>query len=58
MEQVILELAKGYYLAQAKSVKAHKDQLNKSSQLYLSIRHEFKLAFFNEIRLINNTALG
>lgn len=58
IEQVILDLAKNYYVAQAKSVKSHKDQLNKSSQIYLYIRHEFKLAFFHEIRQIYNTALG
>ena len=58
IEQVILDLAKNYYVAQAKSVKAHKDQLNKTTQIYLYIRHEFKLGFLHEIRQIYNTALG
>lgn len=58
IEQIILDLAKNYYVAQTKSVKSHKEQLNKSTQIYLYIRHEFKLGFFHEIRQIYNTALG
>ncbi|VDP70721.1 unnamed protein product [Echinostoma caproni] len=44
------DMASNYYHARAKNVKSHKDTLNKASHQLLFVRHEFKIAFFGELK--------
>ncbi|RWS07700.1 hypothetical protein B4U79_13175 [Dinothrombium tinctorium] len=50
MEVAFLEMAKSYYQNEIKTIKAHKEQLNKTTHQLLFVRHQFKIAFFNEIK--------
>lgn len=51
------DMARNHYAFKAKLIKTLKDQLNKTTQNYLFVRHEFKLGFYHEIRQIHSTAL-
>ncbi|THD20497.1 Trafficking protein particle complex subunit 11 [Fasciola hepatica] len=44
------DMASNYYHTRAKKVKSHKDTLNKASHQLLFVRHEFKIAFFGELK--------
>ncbi|KAA0193665.1 Trafficking protein particle complex subunit 11 [Fasciolopsis buskii] len=44
------DMASNYYHTRAKKVKSHKDTLNKASHQLLLVRHEFKIAFFGELK--------
>ena len=57
MESALYELAKAYYQHESKLVKGHRDQLNKTTHQLLYVRHQFKIAFFNELRQDPTTAL-
>ena len=57
IEQALFELVKSYFQTQINEVKYHKEQLNKSLQITLFVRHEFKIAFFNEFRQLYKEAL-
>ncbi|XP_066598539.1 trafficking protein particle complex subunit 11-like [Prorops nasuta] len=50
LETVFCELAQSFYYQAYKVVKSHKDHLNKTSNQYLSVRHQFKMGFLNEFR--------
>jgi len=44
------ELAQNYYHQEIRSVKSHKDFLNKTTHLYLFVRRQFKIGFLNELK--------
>ncbi|KAF8568213.1 hypothetical protein P879_04094, partial [Paragonimus westermani] len=50
LESEFRDMALSYYHQRAKKVKAHKDSLNKTSHQLLFVRHEFKIAFFGELK--------
>ncbi|CAH8474912.1 unnamed protein product [Schistosoma curassoni] len=50
LEDEFRDMAANYYHNQAKKVKAHKDSLNKTSHQLLFVRHEFKIAFYAELK--------
>jgi hypothetical protein len=57
METALYELAKMYYQHECKLIKAHRDQLNKTTHQLLYVRHQFKIAFFSELKQDSATAL-
>ncbi|KAK4473809.1 hypothetical protein MN116_003143 [Schistosoma mekongi] len=50
LEDEFRDMAANYYHNQARKVKAHKDSLNKASHQLLFVRHEFKIAFYGELK--------
>lgn len=50
LENTFFEFCQNYYYNCAKNVKLHKDHLNKNTHQYLFVRHQFKMAFFNELK--------
>ncbi|XP_075588783.1 LOW QUALITY PROTEIN: trafficking protein particle complex subunit 11 gry [Dermatophagoides farinae] len=57
IESTLNELVKAHFSSKVKQIKSYRDQLNKITQNYLFVRHEFKLGFYHEIRQIYNQAL-
>ncbi|XP_054155217.1 trafficking protein particle complex subunit 11-like isoform X2 [Oppia nitens] len=57
MESALYELSKLYYHNECKLVKSHADQLNKTTHQLLYVRHQFKIAFYSELKQDPNTAL-
>ena len=57
METAFYELAKTYYQHECKLVKNHSEHLNKTTHQLLFVRHQFKMAFYNEIKHDIATAL-
>jgi len=56
IEDTLQELASNYYHGQIKTVKSHRDQLNKATHLQLLIRHSFKIGFLSEFKGDLNSA--
>lgn len=56
LENAFYDFAQNYYYLEARNVKSHKEYLNKNHHLYLFVRHQFKMGFFNEMRNDNHTA--
>ena len=50
LENAFYELAQNYYHQEIRGVKAHRDYLNKTTHLYLFVRHQFKTGFLNELK--------
>lgn len=50
-------MAKAYYTQESRLIRAHKDQLNKTTHGLLFVRHQFKLAFFSELKQETANAL-
>ncbi|KAJ7378712.1 Trafficking protein particle complex subunit 11 [Desmophyllum pertusum] len=50
LENAFYDLAQSYYHGECRRVKAHKEFLNKGTHQLLLVRHQFKVAFFNELR--------
>ncbi|XP_013379073.1 trafficking protein particle complex subunit 11-like [Lingula anatina] len=57
LENAFYEQAQSYYHTEARRVKAHKEFLNKTTHQLLYVRHQFKIAFFNELKQDTHTAL-
>ncbi|XP_069136567.1 trafficking protein particle complex subunit 11-like [Argopecten irradians] len=57
LENAFYELAQSYYHGEARKVKAHRDFLNKTTHQLLFVRHQFKIAFFSELKQDSHTAL-
>uniref|UniRef100_A0A2R5LAW4 Trafficking protein particle complex subunit 11 n=1 Tax=Ornithodoros turicata TaxID=34597 RepID=A0A2R5LAW4_9ACAR len=57
LESAFLEIAQGYYTAQCKHIRAHKEFLNKNNHQLLLIRHQFKMAFMHELKQDPTSAL-
>jgi len=50
LEATLQELASNYYHGQIKTVKSHRDLLNKATHLQLLVRHAFKVGFMSELK--------
>ena len=50
LENAFYELAQNYYHQEIRGVKGHRDYLNKTTHLYLFVRHQFKAGFLNELK--------
>ncbi|KAK2173143.1 hypothetical protein NP493_899g00027 [Ridgeia piscesae] len=57
LENAFYELSQTYYHTEARRVKAHKEFLNKTTHQLLFVRHQFKIAFYNEQKQDTHTAL-
>ncbi|KAK3084752.1 hypothetical protein FSP39_018278 [Pinctada imbricata] len=57
LENAFYELAQGYYHGEARKVKSHRDFLNKTTHQLLFVRHQLKIAFFNELKQDSHTAI-
>jgi len=57
LENAFYELAQSYYHSEARRVKAHKEFLNKTTHQLLFVRHQFKIAFYNELKQDTHTGL-
>ena len=56
LEAAVQELAQNYYHGQIKTVRGHRDQLNRTTHLQLLVRHGFKLGFLNELKCDHHAA--
>lgn len=50
LENAFYELAQNYYQNQIKVVKSHREHLNKTTHQLLFVRHQFKIAFYSELK--------
>ncbi|XP_050304839.1 trafficking protein particle complex subunit 11 [Anthonomus grandis grandis] len=50
LENAFFEYCQTYYYNRVKGIKMHKEHLNKNSHQYLYVRHQFKMAFLNELK--------
>lgn len=57
LENAFYELSQTYYHGESRKVKSHKDFLNKTTHQLLFVRHQFKVAFFNELKQDTHTAI-
>lgn len=57
LETALSEIAWSFYLSEAKTVRGHKDFLNKTNHQLLFVRHQFKLGYLNELRNDPQTAI-
>lgn len=57
LEGAFYDIAQTHYSNEARVVKQHKDLLNKSQHQLLFSRHQFKVAFYNELRQDPHAAL-
>lgn len=57
LENAFYELSQAYYHGEARKVKSHKDFLNKTTHQLLFVRHQFKVAFFSEMKQDTHTAI-
>ncbi|XP_070524190.1 trafficking protein particle complex subunit 11 isoform X2 [Cardiocondyla obscurior] len=50
LETAFYDLAQNFYHHEYRNVKSHRDQLTKNVHQYLFVRHQFKMAFLNELK--------
>lgn len=50
LETAFYDLAQNFYYHEYRNVKSHRDQLTKNVHQYLFVRHQFKMAFLNELK--------
>ncbi|XP_015435876.1 PREDICTED: trafficking protein particle complex subunit 11 [Dufourea novaeangliae] len=56
LENALYDLAQSFYHHEYRIIKGHKDQLNKTVHQHLFVRHQFKMAFLNELKQDQNIA--
>ncbi|XP_048507686.1 trafficking protein particle complex subunit 11 isoform X2 [Athalia rosae] len=56
LETAFYDLAQNFYHIEARIVKNHRDNLNKTTHQYLFVRHQFKMGFLNELKQDQHTA--
>lgn len=56
LEKAFYDLAVSYYQMEMRSVKSHRENMNKTTHQYLYVRHQFKLGFFSELKQDLNSA--
>ncbi|KAG7196538.1 hypothetical protein KM043_018560 [Ampulex compressa] len=56
LESALYDLAQSFYHQEYRIIKNHRDQLNKTMHQYLYVRHQFKMAFLNELKQDQHTA--
>ncbi|RXM30934.1 Trafficking protein particle complex subunit 11 [Acipenser ruthenus] len=57
LENAFYEHAQTYYYTELRRVKSHKEFLNKTTHQLLFVRHQFKIAFFSELKQDTQNAL-
>ncbi|KAL4640529.1 trafficking protein particle complex subunit 11 [Arapaima gigas] len=57
LENAFYEHAQTYYNTEIRRVKSHKEFLNKTTHQLLFVRHQFKMAFFSELKQETQNAL-
>ncbi|KAJ0002850.1 hypothetical protein NQD34_007999 [Periophthalmus magnuspinnatus] len=57
LENAFYEHAQTYYYTEIRRVKSHKEFLNKTTHQLLFVRHQFKTAFFSELKQDTQNAL-
>ncbi|KAM4707991.1 trafficking protein particle complex subunit 11 [Discoglossus pictus] len=57
LENAFYEHAQTYYYSEIRRVKSHKEFLNKTTHQLLFVRHQFKIAFFSELKQDTQNAL-
>ncbi|XP_028315223.1 trafficking protein particle complex subunit 11 [Gouania willdenowi] len=57
LENAFYEHAHTYYYTEIRRVKSHKEFLNKTTHQLLFVRHQFKMAFFSELKQDTQNAL-
>ena len=57
IEEAFYKKALQYYSSQIQTVKSHKEMLNKQLHQLLLIRHQFKVAFYTEMKQDTHGAL-
>ncbi|KAG2465623.1 TPC11 protein, partial [Polypterus senegalus] len=57
LENAFYEHAQTYYYTEIRKVKSHKEFLNKTTHQLLFVRHQFKIAFFSELKQDTQNAL-
>ncbi|XP_014475297.1 PREDICTED: trafficking protein particle complex subunit 11 [Dinoponera quadriceps] len=50
LETAFYDLAQNFYHHEYRNIKSHRDQLTKNVHQYLFVRHQFKMAFLNELK--------
>ncbi|XP_078045285.1 trafficking protein particle complex subunit 11 gry isoform X2 [Augochlora pura] len=50
LENALFDLAQHFYHHEYKTVKGHRDQLDKTVHQHLFVRHHYKMAFLNELK--------
>ena len=56
LENALYDLAQSFYHHEYRIVKGHKDHLEKTMHQHLFVRHQFKMAFLNELRQDQNVS--
>lgn len=56
LEAAFYDLAHAFYQAEIRHIKSHREHLIKLNHQYLIVRHQFKMAFLNELKQDNDTA--
>ncbi|KAG8282042.1 Trafficking protein particle complex subunit 11 [Homalodisca vitripennis] len=56
LENALYEMAQGYYQQEIRHVKSHREFLNKTTHQYLFVRHQYKMAFLNELKHDNRNS--
>ena len=57
LENAFYEMSQNYYYAEARRIKSYRELLNKTTHQLLFVRHQFKAAFFNELKQDPTSAL-
>ncbi|KAM3937210.1 trafficking protein particle complex subunit 11 [Leptodactylus fuscus] len=57
LENAFYEHAQTYYYTEIRRIKSHKEFLNKTTHQLLFVRHQFKIAFFSELKQDTQNAL-
>ncbi|CAB3373976.1 Hypothetical predicted protein [Cloeon dipterum] len=50
LENAFYDLAQSFYNQKVRTVRGHRDHLNKTTHQYLFVRHQFKMGFLNELK--------
>jgi len=50
LESAFYELSQSSYHLSSRAVRSHRDQLNRTNHGYLFVRHQFKMAFYHELK--------
>jgi len=57
LENAFYEMSQNYYYSEARRVKSYRELLNKTTHQLLFVRHQFKAAYFNELKQDPTSAL-
>ena len=57
LENAFYEMSQNYYYSEGRRIKSYRELLNKTTHQLLFVRHQFKAAFFNELKQDPTSAL-